>query len=108
MGLVRVGASHVPCSPHSPKPHFPQMRISFSGPEVFPRQMLHLGSSPGTPAERERGRPSGSGSAHSQDLEEFKKITLQFLSLYWMWRWAPWANSLNLNYSKVPIIISPF
>ena len=35
-----------------PRPHFPQMRISFRGPDVFPRQMLHLGSSPGTPAER--------------------------------------------------------
>ena len=37
---------------HSPRPHFPQMRISFRGPDVFPRQMLHFGSSPGTPAER--------------------------------------------------------
>lgn len=36
--------------PHSPSPHFPQMRISFMGPDVFPRQTLHLGSSPGTPA----------------------------------------------------------
>lgn len=38
---------------HSPRPHFPQMRISFIGPEVFPMQMSHLGSSPGTPAEKE-------------------------------------------------------
>lgn len=29
------------------------MRISFMGPDVFPRQMSHLGSSPGTPAEKE-------------------------------------------------------
>lgn len=29
------------------------MRISFIGPDVFPRQMSHLGSSPGTPAEKE-------------------------------------------------------
>lgn len=50
-GLLRPGSSH------SPRPHLPQMRISFSGPDVFPRQMLHLGSSPGTPAERKR--PSG-------------------------------------------------
>lgn len=35
---------------HSPSPHFPQMRISFMGPDVFPKQMLHLGSSPGMPA----------------------------------------------------------
>jgi hypothetical protein len=38
---------------HSPRPHFPQMRISFIGPEVFPMQTSHLGSSPGTPAEKE-------------------------------------------------------
>lgn len=46
--------SAVCCSfTHSPRPHFPQMRISFIGPEVFPMQTSHLGSSPGTPAEKE-------------------------------------------------------
>lgn len=50
--LARGGTRQSPGvgHPHSPRPHLPQMRISFLGPDVFPRQMLHLGSSPGTPA----------------------------------------------------------
>lgn len=66
------------CWSCSPRPHFPQMRISFMGPEVFPRQMLHLGSSPGTPAGKEH--PSvrtgwqelAAGSFWGLSLERFK------------------------------------
>lgn len=68
-GDPQVWAFSMPCSSHSPRPHFPQMRISFSGPDVFPRQMLHLGSSPGTPAERKRPSRVRSGSQETAVLK---------------------------------------
>lgn len=102
------GGSSVPRSPHSPRPHFPQMRISFSGPDVFPRQMLHLGSSPGTPAERERETGALQGQVWLAGIPGFAFQVLSRPSVRGLALDPVGRLAASPQHSEVPSISSPF